>query len=188
MGLLDGKGIANVGVSVRGVNTKEMFDRFIATDDRLRNSEILRIGSASIVTSGQLQNMVSDTLMICGESAGQVIPLTGAGIQTALIAGKIAGEVYARAIEENDLSEKRLSDYAESYNLTCGRQIERSLRFTQIYERLDDNDLNRLIEVLGAKDLANLASGLDAGRIVEMLSKQPLLSSRVCSLLLQEAS
>ena len=43
-------------------------------------------------------------------------------------------------------------------------------------------------EIFGAKDLANLANGLDAGRIVEMLLKHPLLSSRVCSLLLQEAS
>ena len=42
--------------------------------------------------------------------------MTGAGIHTALIAGKIAGEVCARAIEENDLNRERLSEYDDSYN------------------------------------------------------------------------
>jgi len=181
-----GKGIANVGVVVRGMNAKEMLDRFIAGDKRLKDSEILKVGSAPIVTSGQRRNVVSDNLMICGESAGQVVPLTGAGIHTALIAGKIAGEVCARAVEENDLSKKRLSDYVHSYYLAYGRQIENSLKVAQIYRRLDDDDLNRLLEVLGAKDLANLASGLDVGRIVEMLLKHPLLSSKVLGLLFQE--
>ena len=183
-----GKGIANVGVGVEGTNAKQMLDRFIKKDKRLRDSEILKAGSAPIVASGQLGKVISDNLMVCGESTGQVIPLTGAGIHTALIAGKIAGMVCARAIEENDLSEKRLSDYVDRYNFAHGRQIENSLRAAQVYKRLDDNDLNRLLEVLSAEDLANLASGLDARRIVEMLLKHPLLSSRVCSLLLQEAS
>jgi len=182
-----GKGIANVGVVVRRMNAKEMLDRFIAGDKRLKDSEILKVGSAPIVTSGQRRNVVSDNLMICGESAGQVIPLTGAGIHTALIAGKIAGEVCARAVEENDFGKRRLSDYVHSYYLAYGRQIENSLKVAQIYRRLDDNDLNRLLEVLGAKDLANLASGLDVGRIVEMLLKHPLLSSKVLGLLFQEA-
>jgi len=182
-----GKGIANVGVGVKGVNGKEMLDKFIAGDKRLKDAQILKVGSAPIVTSGQLRNVVSENLMICGESAGQVIPLTCAGIHTALIAGKIAGEVCARAIKENDFSKRRLSDYAHSYHLAYGRQIENSLKAAQIYKRLDDNDLNRLIEVLSAKDLADLASGLDLGRIVEMLLKHPLLSSRVLGLLFQEA-
>ena len=182
------KGITNVGVGVRGTNPKEMLGKFIKRDKRLRDSEILEVGSAPIVTSGQVRNVVSDNLMICGESAGQVIPLTCAGIHTALIAGKIAGEVSAGAIEENDLSEKRLSDYADIYNLAYGRQIENSLKVAQIYRRLDDNELNRFLEVLNAKDLANLAIGLNAERIIEMLLKHPLLSSRVCSLLLKEAS
>jgi digeranylgeranylglycerophospholipid reductase len=156
-------------VSLRGTNAKEMLDKFIAGDRRLKDSQILNVGSASIVTSGQLSNLVSDNLMICGESAGQVIPLTGAGIQTALIAGKIAGEVCGRAIEEKDYSEKRLYDYPYSYDLAYGKRIKNSLRVAEIYKRLDDNDLNLLMEVLGSKDLANLTVGLDLGRIVKML-------------------
>ena len=182
-----GKGITNVGLSAKGVNGKEMLDKFIAGDKRLKDAQILKVGSAPIVASGQLRNVVSENLMICGESAGQVIPLTGAGIHTALVAGKVAGEVCARAIEENDFSKRRLSVYADSYHLAYGRQIENSLKVSQIYERLDDNDLNRLVEVLGAKDLADLASGLDVGRIVEMLLKHPLFSSRVFGLLFREA-
>jgi len=183
-----GKGIANVGVCMRGANAKEMLDEFIKTDKRLKDSDVLKVGSAPIVISGQIRNVVSDNLMICGESAGQVIPLTCAGIHTALIAGKIAGEVCAEAIEENDLSGNRLSEYAEKYNLAYGRQIEYSRKVAEIYKRLDDNDLNRLMEILGAKDLANLASGVDVGRIVEMLLKHPVFSLKVSSLLFKEVS
>ncbi len=183
-----GKGIANVGVGVRGANAKEMLDEFIKTDKRLRDSDVLKVGSAPVVISGQIRNVVLDNLMICGESAGQVIPLTCAGIHTALIAGKTAGEVCAKAIEENDLSGNRLSEYAEKYNLAYGRQIEYSRKVAEIYKRLDDNDLNRLMEILGAKDLVNLASGVDVGRIVEMLLKHPVFSLKVGSLLFKEAS
>jgi len=41
--------------------------------------------------------------------------------------------------------------------------------------------------IIGAKDLANLTSGLDLGRMVEMLLKHALFSSMVCDLLSQEA-
>jgi len=41
--------------------------------------------------------------------------------------------------------------------------------------------------IIGAKDLANWASGLDLGRMVEMLLKHALFSSMVCDPLFQEA-
>ena len=55
------------------------------------------MSGAPVTVSGQLKKIVQDNIALCGESAGQVIPLTGAGIHTGLISGKTAGEVVVEA-------------------------------------------------------------------------------------------
>jgi len=49
--------------------------------------------------------------MVVGDAARQVNPLTGGGIDSAMRAGTIAGEVAAKAVEEGDTSKERLKEY-----------------------------------------------------------------------------
>ncbi|MEM4246272.1 MAG: NAD(P)/FAD-dependent oxidoreductase, partial [Candidatus Bathyarchaeia archaeon] len=124
-----GGGVANVGVGVRGAPAKDYLDRFISRHgERFSEAKIQAVGGAPVIVSGQVDKIVSDRVLLCGESAGQVIPFTGAGIHTGLVSGKIAAQAAAEALEAGDFSERQLSSYAEGFNRAYGERIRKSLK------------------------------------------------------------
>jgi flavin-dependent dehydrogenase len=63
------------------------------------------------------RRLVADGLLVAGEAAGLVGPLTGAGIAFALESGQCAGDVIADALTAGDTSSRQLDRY--------GRQMRR---------------------------------------------------------------
>jgi len=180
-----GKGLANVGLGVRGKPAKPYLDRFIARHrEKFGRSKILSVGGAPVVVSGQPDRIVSDNIMICGEAAGHVIPLTGAGIHTSLVAGRIAGRVAAEAISENDLTETKLSQYAVEFNKLWGDRIKKSLKGLNVIEQLSDNELNIMADVLKGEDVLDIANGVDLERVAKGLLKHPILAMKVAKALM----
>jgi len=180
-----GKGLANVGLGVRGKPTKPYLDRFLERHrERFGKSKILSVGGAPVVVSGQLGRIISDNIMICGEAAGQVIPLTGAGIHTSLVAGRIAGRVAAEAISEKDLTETKLSQYAVEFDKLWGDRIKKSLKGLNVIERLSDNELNIMADVLKGEDVLDIANGVDLERVGRGLLKHPILAMKVAKALM----
>ena len=60
------------------------------------------------------RRLVADGLVVAGEAAGLVGPLTGAGIAFALESGRDAGATIAAALAMGDLSRDRLRPYGEA--------------------------------------------------------------------------
>lgn len=180
-----GKGIANVGLGVRGTQAKAYLDKFLKKHvDWFENSKTLSVGAAPVVVSGQLDKVVSDNIMICGEAAGQVIPLTGAGIHTSLVAGRIAGRVAAEATSENDFTEMKLSEYAVEFDKIWGSKIKRSLKALKVVEQLSDSEMNIMADVLKGDDILDLANGIDLERVAKGLLKHPILAMKVAKALM----
>lgn len=180
-----GNGVANVGVGVRKGSPKFYLDNFIQKHQSIfQKSEVLSFGGAPVIISGQLPKVTSDNLMICGEAAGQVIPFTGAGIHTGIVAGKIAGVVAAEAIKNNDLSDKALMVYKKRFDEVFGRNIEKSLKAMKVFEKLSDEDLNQLAEVLSGEDVIDLANGLNIEKVAKKLFSHPILAIKVAKALL----
>src|SRR2546426_9107990 len=87
-----GKGDANVGIGVKGAGAKVLLDKFIENHPRAFGSaKIERTLAAPVPVGGEAESYVADNMMLCGDAASQVIPLTGAGIHTGLVAGKNKG-------------------------------------------------------------------------------------------------
>jgi len=180
-----GKGIANVGLGVRGTQAKAYLDKFLKKHvDWFENSKTLSVGAAPVVVSGQLDKVVSDNIMICGEAAGQVIPLTGAGIHTSLVAGRIAGRVAAEATSENDFTEMKLSEYTVEFDKIWGSKIKRSLKALKVVEQLSDSEMNIMADVLKGDDILDLANGIDLERVAKGLLKHPILAMKVAKALM----
>jgi digeranylgeranylglycerophospholipid reductase len=180
-----GKGIANVGLGVRGTQAKAYLDKFLKKHvDWFENSKTLSVGAAPVVVSGQLDKVVSDNIMICGEAAGQIIPLTGAGIHTSLVAGRIAGRVAAEATSENDFTEMKLSEYAVEFDKIWGSKIKRSLKALKVVEQLSDSEMNIMADVLKGDDILDLANGIDLERVAKGLLKHPILAMKVAKALM----
>jgi flavin-dependent dehydrogenase len=62
--------------------------------------------------------------MLVGDSAGMVLPSNGAGITTAMIGGRIAGQVIAEHIK----SKVALSKYQKRWNSQMGEVMKYSKR------------------------------------------------------------
>ena len=180
-----GKGVANVGLGVRGTAAKPYLDKFLKRHpETFGDSKILSVGAAPLVVSGQLDKSVSDNVMIAGEAAGHVMPFTGAGIHSGLVAGRIAGSLAAEAITDEDYSESRLSGYAVEYDRIFGDRIRRSLKSLKVIERLSDGELNTMAELLKGQDILDIANGMNLERAAKMIMKHPVLAIKVAKALI----
>ncbi|WP_455363954.1 NAD(P)/FAD-dependent oxidoreductase [[Eubacterium] cellulosolvens] len=179
-------GVVNLGVGVRGSTAKDFLEKFIRRHpERLSEAQVQSVGGAPVIVSGQIEKFVTDNILLSGESAGQVIPFTGAGIHTGLVSGKIAAQTVIEALESEDFSEKRLTAYVERFNRAYGDRIKKSLRAMRVFERLDDEYLNQLAEILTGEDVINLANGQNIERVAKKLLSHPALALRVAKALVR---
>lgn len=174
---------ANVGIGVRGGTAKLYLDKFIEKHSEVfKNSKIIKEGGGGVPIGGQLKEVVKGNVLLCGDAAGQVIPLTGGGIRSSVEAGKIAGETVAKALEERDSS--ILKEYPERYMEAWGNRISKSLKVLRIFEKLSDEDFNNLAEILTGDDVVDLANGLDLKRVAKKLMAHPIFALKIASKLL----
>jgi menaquinone-9 beta-reductase len=84
---------------------------------------------------GGIAKSYGDHLIILGDAAGQIDPLTGEGIQYAMDAAEIAAESIAEALAENDLGEASLKRYDDRWRRAFGNDFAWSSRFARFYLR-----------------------------------------------------
>src|SRR5438132_623388 len=157
-----GKGTANVGIGLKGSGAKSLLDRFIQEHPGVfGNAKIERSQAAPVPVGGEIEDYVTDNMMLCGDAAGQVIHLTGAGIHTSIVSAKLAGEVAGKAAREGDVGSKRLSAYKERFEALWGEKISNSLRALESFERFSDEELNIIADFLQVQDLADMAHEYD---------------------------
>ncbi len=92
--------------------------------------------------------MVSERVMLVGDAARQVKPVSGGGIHAALHAAGIAAEVAGSALERGTVAERSLRPYAERWHATAGRELRRQADMRRAYRRLSIRDLQALMPML----------------------------------------
>ncbi len=169
--------VANVGLGVRKIHTEspiKYLKRFVANDLRFKDAEIQLVNGGICPVSGVLDKAVSDGLMLTGDSAGQLIPATGAGIHSGLESGKMAGEVAAKAVEEGNVSAGRLSEYEKRFDSYWGERIRDSRKVVEMLDKFSDENLNILAKVMTHEDVLNLANGTSVARtLTRIVARSP---------------
>ncbi|MDH5703454.1 MAG: NAD(P)/FAD-dependent oxidoreductase [Aigarchaeota archaeon] len=179
-----GEGYANVGLGVRGAQAKPYLDKFIhGHSEMFESSTVIGIGAATLPVGGVVLTTAADRLMLAGDAAGQVIPVTGGGIHTSIMGGALAGEVATESLEAGDQSSRFLKAYEERYRDPWGQRIERSLKVLRVLEKLGDDDLNELASVLTGDDIMDLANGLNITRVAAKLFRHPIFALKVAKAL-----
>jgi len=157
-----GKSIANVGLGVRKKHDKaavEYLKDFIGNDPRFRNAKILKKTGGICPVSGTIEKYIINGLMLVGDAAGMLIPMTGAGIHSGIESGKMAGKVAAEAVKEGAVSEKRLHEYKVEFEKNWGKRIKESGRILEMLDKFTDDDLNSLNDIITKEDILSMANG-----------------------------
>jgi digeranylgeranylglycerophospholipid reductase len=164
-----GDGIANVGVGVRNSTEtayyylKKFVSKFDATPVELN------IGGVPL--SGPMDKTYNDGFLVVGDAAGQVDPITGGGIHITASCARIAGEVAAEAIKEENVSSMFLRRYDEKWRDEFEDNLKISIKLRKSFDNLSDNDMNALAEFFGNNNLEKI-SKLST---LKFLSKHPNL-------------
>ena len=169
--------VANVGLGVRNIHVEPAINylrRFLDSDLRFKGAKVLRRNGGVTPVSGMLDKIVDDNLMLVGDAAGQLIPMTGAGIHSGIEAGKMAGKEAVDAIVGEDTSAKRLDQYRVKFEKYWGKRISDSRRIVEMLDRFSDEDLNALSTVITNDEILSLANGENTKRTVaKIVARSP---------------
>lgn len=179
-----GNTLANVGLGIMGVHSKDggrardFLDKFIESrPEYFAKASALEINAGGIPVSGGMHELVSDGLMVIGDAAQQVHPITGGGMTYAMKAAKIAAEVAADAVKKGDYSKKTLSSYEKTWNEKHGSNIKKLLKARSFFEKLDEDELEKISGLFSGEEVIRITNG-DVGFVYpRILKKAPSLLS-----------
>lgn len=103
-----GNNLANIGLGVSGMVGKKKSALSYLNDFmeiKYPNAPILTKVAGGIPCTVTLEKIVSSGVMLVGDAARQINPLSGGGIASGMIGGSIAGKVAGDAIKSNNLDD-----------------------------------------------------------------------------------
>ena len=171
-----GKRIANVGMGIlaslsESGMVKKLLDDFIEKDPRLSKGKSLRFITGAVPVANPAEETVADNLIIVGDAARHVDPITGGGLTHCLEGGKIAGEVIAKAIKKKDYSEDFLSEYEKGWKEAFGQKIKRNYLVKEMMLEMDDKTFNKLANALSKVKFDELST---RGLVKEVAKHLPI--------------
>ena len=122
------------------------------------------------IASGKVRNVISrpqqwgiplrplsktygDRVLVVGDAAGLVKPTTGGGIYYALRSGEMAAQTVDEAFLRGDFSAKQLKSYQKKWKAVFGRELRIGYYARTLFETLDDQQIERLLDVFLSSDL-----------------------------------
>jgi len=176
--------VAEVGIGVRGGQAKKYLDKFVKEhSDELGGAQIIDYRGAPVPIGGLIENNIGDGFILIGDAAGTVIPLTGAGMHSSGVAGLAAGKVAAQAVEEGDWGRSSLLRWRKEYSDWIDK-IKFSLKVMRFLEKLSDEELNKLADILRPDDIVKLANGENVFSVARRLLRHPGLSYKLAKAIL----
>ena len=153
---------ANVGIDVSSVKAEksalEYLNDFVAGNSQTKDGEIVEINAGGNPLCGVFDEIISDNLMLVGDAAGCVSPITGGGIDTALESGMIAGRVAAKAVKEDDFSKSNLQEYADYVEEHIAKKFRKLINVRDFIYNLEDEDMNEYIGAIAKANITKLST------------------------------
>lgn len=170
-------GTANVGIGILASLSepgmaKKLLDEFIRNDKRFDTAQPIRFLTGAVPVSNPAEETVGDNLILVGDAARHVDPITGGGLTHSLEVGKIAGEVIGKAVKNKDFSKEFLSEYEEKWKEAIERKIKRNYMVKEIMLDMEDKTFNMLADSLKDYKFEELST---FSLIKALVSKHPTL-------------
>jgi len=179
-----GKDVANVGIGVLASLSKPglstlLLDKFIKSHPGLNKGEPIRFLAGAVPVAEPIE-AVKDNLILVGDAARQVDPITGGGLMASVEAGKAAGETIGKAVEEQRFDKEILSSYEEKIEKTLYKKLKRNYVVKEILLKMEDKTLDMLADSLKDYKFDELST---LSLLKALVSKHPSLLIRLKPLL-----
>jgi digeranylgeranylglycerophospholipid reductase len=146
-----GPNIANVGLGVSGEYSKEKsairyLDEFL--DSHFPNYSVVAQAAGGVPCARTLKTIVSNGLMLTGDAARMVNPMTGGGIVSGMRGGLLAAQTAVKAINNGDVSAKSLKPYQKEWHKVGGKNHDRFYRIKETIYKLSDEDIDSIADAV----------------------------------------
>jgi digeranylgeranylglycerophospholipid reductase len=142
-----GKDTANVGIGISVEEAKKKSAiRYLQEfmERKYPKAAILTQIAGGVPCATTCETLVKNNVMLVGDAAHQVNPVSGGGIISGMIGGMIAGEVAAEALKQNDFS--HLSEYEKRWQKRLGWRHEVFYKIKEAISNFSDDTLNNIAE------------------------------------------
>ncbi|MDO9098881.1 MAG: NAD(P)/FAD-dependent oxidoreductase [Candidatus Methanoperedens sp.] len=132
---------AGVGITIGSKPPREYLDSFIRESHAFGGANVKKTGyiTGALPISGLREKLVSGNVLLVGDSAGMADPVTGAGINNAVLSGEIAGKTIIEALESDEMA--ALSQYENRIKKLLGRPFARALEKRKGLDACVNNEL-----------------------------------------------
>jgi digeranylgeranylglycerophospholipid reductase len=132
---------ANVGLGVLGLraggrSAMSWLDAYVAT--HFPNARVSRRTIGGVIVSPTVSRTVADGLLLCGDAAHMINPLSGGGIVNAMKSGRLAAQTAVDALRRGDVSAAALERYHATWMRLLGDDHLRFYRVKEALARFDD--------------------------------------------------
>jgi len=145
---------ANVGIGMQltklkdPADVKKYLDKYIQNDPRLKKGRPLELVSGAVSICAPIDKAIGSGILLVGDAARQIDPITGGGISNSCKAAKVAGEVLARATREKDFSERSLQRYEKGWRDLIENHLYRNWMAKEKLATLTDDTFNKVVATL----------------------------------------
>ncbi|HKW42991.1 MAG TPA: NAD(P)/FAD-dependent oxidoreductase [Thermoplasmata archaeon] len=146
--------VANVGIGVNlskiheRADAKKYLDALIARTPSLAKGEVIEEVAGAVSVSLPLERTTAPGVLLAGDAARLIDPLTGGGILNGCLSGKFAGEVAADAVANGDASEYILNRYDKLWRSRLEEELSRHYLIKERLIRVDDATINKVIQAV----------------------------------------
>ena len=165
-----GEKFANIGIGVSGKYSKEKsakryLDEFI--EKEYPNATIHTTMCGGVPCAKPIKTPISDGLLLVGDAAHFVNPMTGGGIAPAMKSGMFAGQVASEAIKSRDVSKNFFSSYINLCEKDFVNRHNKIYKVKETVQKLTDDELNYIADKVNSlpQDKVSLASVFKAAVI-----------------------
>ncbi len=151
-------GRAKVGLGVIRTMSDEPagrhLDRFLTESfmrDRFRRASVTEVSIGIVPLARPLREPYADGVLLVGDAARNVNGLTGGGIHTALLSGRVAGESLVALWPQGDFSRVGLAAYGDAWDAVMGDALLKVYNLKSSVFQIPDpvEQDHTLYEVLG---------------------------------------
>jgi len=92
-------------------------------------------------------------LLVVGDAAGQVKPISGGGIYYGLLCADIAADTLHQALKGDNLSSRALAGYQRRWRKKLGPELEIGYYARKLYERLSDKQVDQMFSLIKSQGI-----------------------------------